>query len=231
VTLFGLPWPALAAFALALVFAAVDWVAVVRRVKRLEYVYKPLTLVAVIAGAYLLRLGPHDPRLLRWFLPALILSLAGDIFLMLPGERWFLWGLGAFLVAHLCYIAGFTPSLPPPAALWLLVPIVVLDVVVIPRIAAGAVRSGSSEMRGPIIAYGVILSLTLFAGWATWFRPGWPLAGRVTASLGATFFFLSDLMLAWDRFAARSHALHVAVIVTYHVAQLALALTVATGWG
>ncbi|MGC9346844.1 MAG: lysoplasmalogenase [Anaerolineae bacterium] len=227
-TVFALPTPAVVALTLGLIFAVVDWVAVIRRAKRLEYVFKPLTLLVVIVGAWLLRLGSYDPRLLRWFLPALALSLLGDVFLMLPDKRWFLWGLASFLAAHLFYIVGLTPSLPPRAALWLVLPIVALDVVVLRRIVAGVVASGSEAMRGPVIAYGAILSLTLFAGWATWFRAAWPLAGRITASVGATLFFLSDLMLAWDRFVERSHLLHVLVLVTYHLAQIALALTIAT---
>jgi hypothetical protein len=76
------------------------------------------------------------------------------------------------------------------------------------------------------VAYGVMLSLTLFSGWATWFRPDWSTSARTLVSAGTTLFFCSDLMLAWDRFVHRSRVLQVAVIVTYHLAQLALALVV-----
>ncbi len=38
---------------------------------------------------------------------ALVASLAGDVFLMLPGGQWFIPGLASFLVAHLFYIALF----------------------------------------------------------------------------------------------------------------------------
>lgn len=214
-------------FAFGAVCAVVDWIAVARGAKRLEYVFKPATLIAVLAGAVLLTAGPHVPHIARWFIPALAFSLAGDIFLMLPGERWFLPGLAAFLLAQVGYIVGLNLTLPPPASLWLLVPIVVLDALVLSRVVAGAVRAGAAALRVPIVAYGVILSLTLFSGWATFFRPSWPLPARVAASAGATLFFASDLMLAWDRFVARSRLMHVLVIITYHLAQFALALTIA----
>lgn len=49
------------------------------------------------------------------FLLALLFSLLGDIFLMLPRER-FLAGLGAFLLAHLAYGWGFLGSGQAPPA-------------------------------------------------------------------------------------------------------------------
>lgn len=214
------------AFAVGLICAALDWIAVLRRDKRLEYVFKPATLVAFIVGAWLL--SGEGPRgwLVSWFLVALVFSLVGDIFLMLPGERWFLPGLVAFLVAHTAYITGLNPTLPPAQVL-LLIPLVgAVDLVILRPIVAGARRSGAAAMAAPIVIYGVILSLMLVSGWATWFRPTWTPVGRVLVSLGATLFFASDLMLAWDRFVERSRILHVLVIVTYHLAQLALALVI-----
>jgi uncharacterized membrane protein YhhN len=186
-------------------------------------------MVAVIAGAVILMPAARSGWLAWWFLPAFVLCLAGDVFLMLPAERWFLPGLLSFLAAHVCYSMGLNPTLPPLPALVLVVPIVALNVLVLGRIVAGLERRGAMELRVPVIVYSVILSLTLFSGWATWFRPAWTPAGRALVAVGATFFFTSDLMLAWDRFVARSHRLHILVIVTYHLAQLALAAAV--GWG
>ena len=40
------------------------------------------------------------------FVVALVFSLIGDVFLMLPGERWFVFGLGSFLAGHLAYVVG-----------------------------------------------------------------------------------------------------------------------------
>ncbi len=46
-----------------------------------------------------------DPSVQKWFVLALVLSLLGDILLMLPRDR-FVFGLGAFLLAHVAYIVG-----------------------------------------------------------------------------------------------------------------------------
>ncbi len=212
---------------IALVLGLVDWVAVARRQKRLEYVFKPATLVAVLVGAWLLARGPHDAWQARFFLPGLAFSLAGDVFLMLPGGRFFLPGLVSFLVGHLCYIAGLNPTLPPWPALAILVVVAVIGVTLYRAIAAGLRRQGQTEMLIPVALYSVVLSLMLFSAWATLFRPEWTPLRRGLVIVGASLFFGSDAMLAWDRFVASSFWLHLLVIVTYHLGQVALAASIA----
>lgn len=207
----------------ALIFGVVNWVVVARRNKRVEYVVKPATLVAIIIAALLMMRGPHDARLGLFFVAGLVFSLAGDVFLMLPGERFFLPGLSAFFVAHVCYIAGLNPTLPPVASILVLVPVAVVGVTLYRRIAAALRKSGDLSMLVPTGAYAAILSLMLFSAWATLFRPDWTWMAQVAVITGATLFFASDAMLAWNKFVAPSHKLHVAVIVTYHLAQIALA--------
>jgi uncharacterized membrane protein YhhN len=101
--------------------ALVDWAAVARRWRGLEYVAKPAVMLALLA--WLWQRGPW-PAPLAAFAVGLVLSLAGDVLLMLP-PRFFLGGLVAFLLAHVAYIVGFNwpVSAPPLAALLWLVPI------------------------------------------------------------------------------------------------------------
>ena len=91
------------AFALAAVLALVDWVGVVRGDRRLRWIGKPGVMLALIAAALLTDDAP--PAVRAWFVAALVLSLIGDVALLLP-ERWFIVGLGAFLLAHMAYIGG-----------------------------------------------------------------------------------------------------------------------------
>jgi uncharacterized membrane protein YhhN len=69
---------------IAAVFAVANWIAVWTGNKRLEYLAKPATMVALIAFAA--TLDADDLTRQRWFLLALVLSLAGDVFLMLPSR-------------------------------------------------------------------------------------------------------------------------------------------------
>ncbi len=214
-------------FGIALSLAILDWIAVAQHNKRREYIFKPATLVVIWIGAAMLAYqGTANPRLARYFLFALIFSLAGDIFLMLPDESFFLPGLIAFLLAHVSYILGLTPTLPPAPALSLLIVIAPVGIFFYRRIAAGLRAHEQEEMLLPTAAYTLILSLMLWSAWATFFRPGWTPTGRALVAGGATLFFASDAMLAWNRFVTSSSILNIAVIVTYHLAQIALAAVI-----
>lgn len=216
-------------FAVALVLGLIDWVAVGRGQKRLEYLFKPATLVAVLAGAWLLTRGPHDDWQARFFLPGLAFSLAGDVFLMLPGERFFLPGLVAFLLGHLCYVAGLNPTLPPGhgPALAVLAVVAGIGVTLYRPIAAGLRRRGQTALLLPVAIYSTVLGLMLFSAWATLFRPGWTPLRRGLVVVGASLFFASDTMLAWDRFVTSSPSARLRVMVTYHLGQMALAASIA----
>ena len=69
------------------------------------YLCKPLTLALIILIA--LQAKTAAPGAYTMLIVAgLLCSLAGDVFLMLPRDR-FLAGLLSFLGAHLCYVAAF----------------------------------------------------------------------------------------------------------------------------
>lgn len=228
------------AFATALACALVDWYAVARKRRALEYIFKPATLVATIAAALALAQGPHDGWQTPWFIAGLVLSLAGDVFLMLPdSHRWFPFGLGAFLAAHVCYIVGLNASLPPPAALVLVVPAAAIGWYLLRQILGGLRATGQQKLSGPVIVYGVTITLMLLSAWATLLRPEWSGARRVLVVSGATLFFISDSLLAWNRFVSETiltwnraggpfAAARLAIIVTYHLGQFALAASLAT---
>lgn len=224
--MFGLADLPIGVLLLALTLAFLDWLAVACRWRRVDHVLKPATLAAVLAGAWLLTGGPHDPWQARFFLPGLACSLAGDVFLMLPGERFFLAGLGAFLLTHLCYVVGLNPTPPPLTALPLLAAVAAASAALYRAIAAGLRRRGQERLRVPVALYSVVLGLMLFSAWATLFRPEWTPTRRMLIVVGASLFATSDGMLAWERFVARSHRLHVLVRVTYHLAQVALAASI-----
>src|SRR5258708_22224820 len=96
--------PAWGAFALAAVASAGDLVSILRHLKRLENATKPAVMVLLIAAAVLLHPASQGERAL--FIAALVLGLAGDVFLMLP-DHYLIPGIAAFLAGHLAYAAGF----------------------------------------------------------------------------------------------------------------------------
>ena len=71
----------------------------------LRFITKPL-LVAFLM-AYFIAANRQSPLLKNWILLGLFFSWLGDIFLMNEGDKFFLAGLSAFLIAHILYIIFF----------------------------------------------------------------------------------------------------------------------------
>jgi uncharacterized membrane protein YhhN len=185
----------------AVVFAIADWIAVTRQWRSLEYLAKPAALGFLLLYA---ALGPRA----SWFLvAALTLSLLGDVYLMLPDEL-FPAGLFAFLLAHVAYIAAFDATLPARGVWFVIVAGASLP------LALRIIRSvPAAPLRVGVGLYMAAISLMVASAIAS---------GEMVATAGALLFFLSDSLIAVDRFVAPFAAARVAIIVTYHVAQLLL---------
>ncbi|MDR3650049.1 MAG: lysoplasmalogenase [Acidimicrobiales bacterium] len=206
--------PALALLLAAGVFAVGDWVARASKNAPLEYLCKPATLAALIGAAVAL-VPVHDAGARRvWFVAALVCSLAGDVLLMFPTDR-FVAGLAAFLVGHLCYVAGFWADGPSGIAFVVTSAVVVVVVVPLGRRILGAI-GGRRGLRGPVALYMVVISVMLATALAT---------GNVLAGIGATLVVSSDAMIAWNRFVRPLRAADVGIMVTYHLGQAGLVLS------
>jgi uncharacterized membrane protein YhhN len=196
------------------VYAAGNWWAVSIENQRLEWVCKPATLAALVGAA--LACSPDDPQVKAAFVVGLVLSLAGDVFLMLPSDR-FLYGLISFFLAHVAYVVGFALAGPEPLLLAVGVVAVLLGGVLVGRPLVARVKAGDqADMAVPVMAYmGVISLMVVFAFGA----------GNPFGIAGALSFYASDATLGWDRFATRLPHGHLAVMVTYHLAQFLLVLS------
>jgi uncharacterized membrane protein YhhN len=199
---------------LAAVVAAVDWYAVATHRKPVEYVCKPLTL-ALLVGVALAVQPAYDARRTA-FAVALVFSLLGDVFLMLPRDM-FAFGLASFLLGHIAYVVGLRngPSNNTALIAASIGAVIVAGVVGV-RVLRGVTRSGHGELVGPVVAYMAVLAAMLVCALATLN----PLAG-----LGAGLFFCSDAVLAWNRFVRALSWAPLGVIVTYHLGQALLVLS------
>ena len=200
--------------ALALVAAVGDWIAVHHQTKGLEYVCKPLTMVLLVGVA--LALDPEDPTARAWFVVALLLCLLGDIFLMLPQDL-FVFGLGAFLLGHLAYIVGMEAEgiEGPRFLVGIIIVMVLLALIGTPILKA--VRAGPDpELAGPVVAYMFVISAMVATAIGV---------GDVVAIIGAGLFYVSDALIAWNRFLRETRHAHVTIMVTYHLAQMGLVLS------
>ena len=199
-------WILLAA---ATAVAVADWVAVWRRPSSVESVLKPLTLVLLIGVA--LAVDPVDDGQRLWFVAALVLSLAGDVFL-LPAVDRFVPGLASFLLAHVAYVVGFWQVEPrretAVLAVLLLAPVAVRVV--------GAVRRREPELTVPVVVYISVIAAMMASALRY---------GNAVGMVGAGLFAVSDSILAIDRFDVHRRWMPTAVMVTYHGAQALLVLS------
>jgi uncharacterized membrane protein YhhN len=148
----------------------------------------------------------------RWLLGALSFSAAGDFLLALPW--WtpsFVLGLGAFLIAHLCFLAALIPLVTRTA----------------PRMAAAAVllcvcagllvwfwpRLAAEQMTVPVALYIAVLGAMACAALLARLPTMW-------TALGAVCFAVSDGMIGIGKFVLGSEALAVPIWWAYATSLL-----------
>ena len=204
------------ALVVAVVAAVVDWLAVARDDRRLEYVAKPVTMLALVVVAA--TLDTQLPARRVWFVAAGVLSLAGDVFLILPRDR-FVAGLASFLLAHICYIAGLLQAPVGSGGLVAGGVVVTLALATVGARVLRAVRSGEHRaLFGPVVAYVAVISTMVVFAFAT---------GPELAIAGAVLFYASDTLIAQRRFVLPAPWAPVAIMVTYHLGQAGLILSLA----
>jgi uncharacterized membrane protein YhhN len=151
----------------------------------------------------------------RWLMPALLFSALGDLLLAVPW--WapsFVFGLGAFLLAHLCFLGALVPIVRQSArspvrwvavgAMWAVC--VALLAWFWPRL----VRDG---MTLPVSVYMVVLVAMVSAALLARFPTIW-------TAVGALSFACSDSMIGISRFVLGNETLAVPIWWTYAAAQV-----------
>jgi uncharacterized membrane protein YhhN len=180
---------------------------------RVELISKPLTTIGAIVIAVLAG-GPRSATILAVI--ALALCLVGDVALLAVVDR-FVLGLAAFLLGHVAFMAMFVAR---GLHNWMLTGVAVIAVVALLAAVAMPILRGASVkgFRVPVRAYLSVISVMCVIGWAT---------GNWLVVAGSTAFIISDSVLGWDEFVAVAKWRHLAIMVTYHVAIVSLALSLA----
>lgn len=191
-----------------------DLTAIALQRRTWRYLWKPGTMLLIIALAatalpdaggygYLILLG-------------LLCSVAGDIFLMLPTDR-FLAGLLSFFLAHLCYVAAFTPAGSLTAADGLVAAgLLVTGGLLLRRLLPGVLEQGGQAMLLPVILYLLVISTMVLRA---------VMSRNPVLIIGALLFYLSDGILAWNRFVRPVRGADLAIMSTYFAAQYLIGVT------
>lgn len=204
--------PPVAATALTLIALAALLVAEARQARGAKLIAKPLASIGFVAVA--VTRGATDAASTTALLVA-GLSLVGDLLLLSRARPYFLAGLFAFLAGHLAYVVAFASRGLAGAGAIVAAPLLVAGLAAVIRWLLPHVRG---SMRGPVIAYMLVISLMALAAAATCaHRATW------TIPVGAAMFYLSDVSVALDRFVAPGFVHRAWGLPLYYGGQLLLA--------
>ena len=176
---------------------------------------KPLPVLALLG--WLHDAPPSDYR--RWISLGLIFSVLGDVLLAWPGDL-FVFGLGAFLVAHLAYLKAYLSDCKRLALLPLVLALGVGAVLL-----GMLISSGLGPLLVPVVVYGTAISAML---WRALARVGShvPTCSAWLAAAGALAFVASDSMIGINRFVLPFDAAPYLIILTYWLGQWGIAASV-----
>lgn len=171
--------------------------------------------------------GKHDHD---FYTPGIVLGLMfgalGDAALLGTSKRMFLIGLVAFLIGHVLYVLAIGSILPwrdwlPAAGALGVVPVLASGLVIAPM----ADRLG--RMRGPVIAYVVVITVMVIAAIAVTRARTLPDPNRLCLLIGACLFYVSDISVARDRFVGRSFTNKAWGLPAYYGGQLLITWSLA----
>ena len=152
----------------------------------------------------------------RLILLGLALSWLGDVFLIPEGRRFFVAGLGSFLLAHVAYSGAF---LLKPLAVQPLVLTSIAMAVFAVVILRWLWPHLPHRLRPAVVAYLLAISLMVVLASGTMAAVGLPLF------IGAAMFAVSDIFVARERFVSSSVANRLWGLPLYYAAQLIFALS------
>ena len=163
-----------------------------------------------------------NPGYFHILLIGFIFCLAGDVFLALPRERMFLFGLVSFLLGHLFYAASFFYVADSSPWTWIGAGIGL--------VVGGGVfcwlRPHLGSMRIPVMLYIVVITIMLIGAWTVLCDTRVEFLGRLLVFSGALSFYISDLFVARDRFLKREFRNRLFGLPLYYFAQFLLAVSI-----
>ena len=176
---------------------------------------KPVPVLALLGW---LQDAPASPYR-RWISIGLMFSLLGDILLAWPVDL-FVFGLGAFLVAHLAYLKAYLVDCRRPA----LLPLALALLAGVSLFSVMAAK-GLGDLLIPVAVYALAISAML---WRALARLGSHVPKRSAwlAATGALAFVASDSLIGIDRFVLPFGAAPYLIILSYWIGQWGIAASV-----
>lgn len=189
-------------FSMALTYIAFLW----SRPYPLDFMVKSIPIFCLAILTFVLVPGPRGKLMTSGFL----FSGAGDVILAINQGQYFVYGLSAFLVAHIFYIIAFLSGgmikmtlVRKAAAAAMVVYGSTLGVVMLP---------GLGEMTFPVLIYLAVILVMGVSACAAGTNHGLIIAG-------AALFIVSDSLIAINKFLTPIPAASLFIMTTYYAGQ------------
>ena len=198
---------------IALIFAIITIYAKLRENEVVQFIFKPLTMLAIILLAFLNSSAPMT-FYQKAILAGLIFSTIGDVFLV-KDKQFFVQGLVSFLIGHICYIVAFWTAPNLPSGLIYLGYIGVFLTMLWKHLG---------KLKIPVIIYSLAIAVM-----------SWMALSRTIenhnhqtfhAFLGSLMFVASDSLLGFNKFKSPIRLAPIWILGTYFLAQWFIALSV-----
>lgn len=153
---------------------------------------------------------------------ALLFSFNGDVLLMLvdTSPSYFMFGLVAFLMAHLMYIRVFSSQRNKENSL----SAIIIMLLIYATCLFYFIKNGLGNLLVPVVIY-ILVILTMVV--TAWLRKGLvPKLSHNLVFIGALLFMISDSVLALNKFYQALPYAHIIIMSTYALAQYCIVMGV-----
>lgn len=184
-----------------------------------HYLTKPLIVISLIVF-FFLQSKTLQKSIRKFMVLALLFSLAGDILLMFDDQNpmFFMFGLIAFLIAHIMYIIVYMKHRNTSRQPFLFIMMLLVY-------AAGLfylLKDGLGVMLIPVVVYMIVI-LTMAT--TAYLRKGnVPIQNYNLVFLGAVLFLVSDSLLSLNMFYKTIPFANILIMLTYGLAQFFIVL-------
>ncbi|MFX0082401.1 MAG: lysoplasmalogenase [Candidatus Hodarchaeota archaeon] len=206
------------------IFALVEVFGEYKENKKLEYCTKPLLMPLLILFYIFGIVEASSITDVNWLIIiALLGGCAGDIFLMLENQdKWFIFGMGAFLINQIFYIISFFLSIADITnfdawGYFLLGPAILVILFTVPRFI-----NKTEDMKIPVLVYLVAILLMHIAAIFRFTEfQGLPFT---FVYVGSISFIFSDACIAVNKWSGEFTNARLIIMSTYIFAQFSIVL-------
>lgn len=202
------------------IFSIANLIVQVVEIEWLDLATKPFLVISLLLF-YLTAKAENSSALSKLIISALVFSWIGDILLMLQGQfsGLFIFGLAAFLIAHISYIFGFRKArFDEPAEINLsFVRTRVVFLLLIGGALIYMLYPNLEELLIPVVLYTIVI---IAMGISALLRRGrTPDKSFIMVYSGALLFIMSDAMLGINKFMNPIVQARALIMATYITAQ------------